>query len=75
MKSFSLRKVSMTIVLSALFLLPIGCNSYDQLGETTAEGHRRHDRVHRINQDEFMADIDTFLLTDKPSKLTDKRIP
>jgi len=75
MKSSSVRNVILTIVLTALFLLPIGCSSYEQPGETAAEGRRRHQRVDRINQGELMADIDSFLLTDEPSKLTDKRIP
>jgi len=75
MKSFSLRKAIVTVVLTALFLLPSGCSSYDQLGETAAEGERRHQRAGRINQSELMADIDTFFLSDKPSKLTDMRIP
>lgn len=75
MKSVSLRKVIMAVVLTALFLLPIGCSSYEQPGETAAEGRRRHLRNERINQGELMADIDTFMLTDKPSKLSDKRIP
>lgn len=75
MKSVSLHKVIMTIVLTALFLLPIGCSSYEQPGETAAEGKRRHLRNERINQGELMADIDKFFLTDQPSKLSDKRIP
>ena len=29
----------------------------------------------RINQGELMADIDKSMLTDKPSKLSDKRMP
>jgi len=49
--------------------------SYDQLGETKAEGHRRHKRALRINRQEFMADLDALMLLDKPSRLTDKRIP
>ena len=52
-----------------------GCSSYEQLGETQAEGHRRHLRNLRVNQQELMADIDKVILLDKPSKLTDKRIP
>lgn len=75
MKSVSLRKVVLTVILTALFLLPCGCSSYEQPGETAAEGSRRHLRNERINQGELMADIDTFMLSDKPSKLTDKRIP
>jgi len=75
MKSVSLRKVIMAIILTALLLLPFGCSSYEQPGETAAEGRRRHLRNERINQGELMADIDKFMLTDKPSKLSDKRIP
>jgi len=75
MKSVSLHKVILSIVLTALFLLPFGCSSYEQPGETAAEGRRRHLRNERLQQQELMADIDTFMLTDKPSKLADKRIP
>ena len=46
-----------------------------QPGETTAEGGRRHERVLRLNQQEMMADIDRILLLDRPSELTDLRIP
>jgi len=75
MKSVSLHKVILSVVLAALFLLPCGCSSYEQPGETAAEGRRRHLRNERIHQQELMADVDTFMLTDKPSKLTDKRMP
>ena len=49
--------------------------AHAQLGETEAEGRRRHIRAARINQQELMEDIDRALLLDKPSKLTGKRIP
>jgi hypothetical protein len=49
--------------------------AHAQLGETEAEGHRRHLRNERINQQELMSDIDMVLLFNEPSKLTDKRIP
>lgn len=75
MKSVSVCKVILVVVLCALFLVPLGCKSYDQLGETAAEGHRRHKRTLRINRQEMMADLDALMLLDKPSKLTDKRIP
>ncbi len=75
MKSVSVCKVILVVVLCALFLMPLGCISSNQLGETTAEGHRRHKRTLRINNQEMMSDLDTFMLLDKPSKLTDKRIP
>ncbi len=75
MKSVSVCKVILVVVLCALFLVPLGCRSYDQLGETAAEGHRRHKRALRINRQEMMQDFDMLMLLDKPSKLTDKRIP
>ena len=52
-----------------------GCSSYEQLGETAAERRARHVRTLRINRQEMVGDIDRALLLDKPSKLTDKRIP
>jgi len=75
MKSVSAWKVIQVVILCALFLVPLGCRSYDQLGETAAEGHRRHKRTLRINRQEMMKDLDALMLIDKPSKLTDKRIP
>ena len=74
MKSFSVCKVILTVILCVLFFLPFGC-AWDQMGETTAEGSRRHKRMLRINRQEMLADIDRALLLDKPSKLTDKRVP
>ena len=76
MKSISalVCKVLLVVVLGVFVVLPSGCST-TQLGETAAEGQRRHDRAMRINQSEFWADIDMFLLLDEPSRLTDKRIP
>jgi len=68
-------KVMLGIILCALVVLPCSCAFFEQPGETVAEGHRRHLRNLRINQQEMMQDIDKVLLLDKPSKLTDKRIP
>lgn len=67
-------KLVLTVILLVLVFMPFGCKS-PQLGETAAEGDRRHKRVVRINKQEMMSDIDTALLLDKPSKLADKRIP
>ncbi len=75
MKSISAWKVIQVVILCALFLVPLGCRSYDQMGETAAAGHRRHKRVLRLNNQGMMEDLDSFMLLDKPSKLTDKRIP
>jgi len=75
MKSISAWKVIQVVILCALFLVPLGCRSYDQMGETAAEGRRRHQRVLRLNRQGIMADLDSVMLLDKPSRLTDKRIP
>jgi hypothetical protein len=74
MKSVSICKVILLNILLVLVFMPLGC-SVSQPGETAAEGHRRHQRIARINQQELMADIDAVLMLDKPSRLTDKRIP
>lgn len=69
-KTFVLAVVG--IVLYTLTFWLSGCS---QPGETRAEGRRRHLRTLRINQQEMTQDVDKVLLTDQPSKLTDKRIP
>ena len=70
----NISKAILVILLSIIMLLPYGCSS-KQMGETVAEGHRRHRRNLRLNQQEMMEDIDMFLLLDEPSRLTDNRIP
>ena len=72
--SVSVCKVILPVILLVLVFVPFGCSS-SQPGETSAEGHRRHLRMARINQQEMMADIDAVLMLDEPSRLTDKRIP
>ena len=71
---FFVCKVILLVYFCALVFLPFGCSS-QQPGETVAEGQRRHQRNLRINQQEMMSDIDRFLLLDRPSRLTDKRVP
>ena len=73
--SFFVFKVILTVIVFVFVLLPCGFSSYEQMGETAAEGRRRHIRNSRLNQQQLMADLDRFWLLDKPSKLTDKRIP
>jgi hypothetical protein len=68
-------KAVLNIVLCTFFFLPCGCSFWGQPGETAAEARRRHDRVARINHQQMMADIDKVLVLDRPSRLTDKRIP
>jgi hypothetical protein len=70
--SVSVCKVILTVFFCAAVLWFVGCA---QPGETTAEGHRRHLRKLRIDNQQMMEDIDTVMLTDQPSKLSDKRLP
>ena len=75
MKRVSAWKVIQVVILCALFLVPLGCRSYAQMGETSAEGHRRHKRILRLNNQGMMEDLGTFMLFDRPSRLTDRRMP
>ena len=59
---------------ASLIFCSFGC-SVKQPGETLAEGHRRHIRNMRVNQQELIQDVDTTLLLDEPSELTDKHVP
>ncbi len=68
------RKVILVIFLSVLFLMPFGC-SLEQLGESPAEGNRRHIRILRLYQPELVTDIDQALFFDRPNRLTERRIP
>lgn len=53
-----------------------GCNGgVAQPGETPSEVNRRHAHVLNTHNQQLMADIDTFLLIDRPSKLGDLRVP
>jgi hypothetical protein len=65
----------LVVILLSLVVLSTGCGFFNQPGKTPAEVNRDHARMLRINQQEMMADIDKVLLVDKPSKLTDKRLP
>jgi len=62
-------------LLCALVFSLGGCALFEQGGETANKGHRRHLRNLTINQQSLISDIDRALLIDKPSALTDKRIP
>jgi len=68
------RKVILVIFLSVLFLMPLGC-SMEQLGESAAEGNRRHVRILRLSKPELVTDIDQVLFLDRPNRLTERRIP
>jgi len=66
---------ALTFIFCTLALWLSGCRSYEQMGETAAEGQRRHIRNAQLNRQQMMEDIDNLMLYDKPSKLSDKRIP
>jgi hypothetical protein len=44
-------------------------------GETEAEVRRRHERASRLNDQMRRSDIDMALMRDRPSMLTDRRLP
>lgn len=68
----SLRVLALALMLCVMTLLSVGCAG---MGETRAEARRRHSRVLRLNTGQLGSDIDMVLLLDKPSMLTDKRLP
>lgn len=70
-----LRVLTGVFVSCVLALVTSGCKSWGCPGETAAETSRRHERVLRLNQQGMLADIDKALMLDRPSNLTDKRIP
>jgi hypothetical protein len=73
-KGFRLSLFTFAMGLYLCALLLAGCST-QQPGETAAEVRRDHRRVMRLNTQMMMSDIDKFLLLDKPSMLTDRRIP
>ena len=48
---------------------------YSQMGETEAEGDRRHRRNMRLNRQAMMEDIDAFFHMDESSRMTERTIP
>ena len=69
----ALRVFALAALLCVVVLFT-GC-SWNQPGETVAEGNRRHKRVMRLNNEAMMSDVDRILQLDQPSKLTDFRVP
>ena len=62
------------VALCLLGMLLSGC-SWQHPGETAKEVNRRQERSLRLNNQMMLSDIDRVLLLDRPSHLTDKRIP
>jgi hypothetical protein len=73
-KGLNLRLLTFAMGLYLCALLLAGCSTR-QPGLTAAEVHRSHKRTMRLNTQMMMSDVDKFLLLDKPSMLTDRRIP
>jgi len=65
----------LVVMLPSLVVLSAGCGFFNQPGKTPAEVNRDQTRALRINQQEMMADVDRTLGVDKPSKLTNRRLP
>ena len=74
MKSISTLTL-LCVIWCSLVLTFSGCGQGAQPGKTKAEVRREHLRNKRIVREQLRQDINTFMLDDKPSKLSDKRIP
>lgn len=72
-RGLSMRTLALAFVLGVMVLWSCGCASYP--GETAAEANRRHKRIVRANSQAMLADVDTVLMLDRPSHLTDRRLP
>jgi hypothetical protein len=68
------RTLALGVVMGALVFVQSGCKA-SQPGLTAAEANRRHKRILRTSTEQMLADIDTVLLMDRPSHLTDRRLP
>jgi hypothetical protein len=66
--------ISLAVLLISLVIALTGC-SMEQMGETTAEGQRRHVRNLRLNRQAMIEDIDAIFLLDQPSRMTERMIP
>jgi hypothetical protein len=73
-RSLGLRFFALAATACLLVTWLMGCNG-SQPGETKAEVSRRHDRNLRLNSQMMKEDIDKTLMLDRPSRLTDKRVP
>jgi hypothetical protein len=67
--------ILLVVMLLSLVVLSTGCGFFNQPGKTAAEVNRDHVRTLRVNQQELISDVDKTLLLDKPSKLTERRLP
>ena len=68
-----INRVILSILLCVIVLGLCGC--WEQMGETAAEGSRRHQRKLRLDGQGLAEDIDMLWLMDAPTKLSERRIP
>ena len=77
-KGSAMKRAIIGMILTALLVsfafALTGCSA-EQMGETTAEGQRRHARVLRLDKQGMNEDLDAFFMLDKPSRLTERTIP
>jgi hypothetical protein len=72
--SLGLRFFALAAAVCVLATWLAGCSGR-QPGETRAEIGRRHDRIMRLDGEMMLSDLDKALLLDRPSRLTDRRLP
>ena len=75
MMALNLRTLVLAVLLGVLVLSTWGCKSWRTPGETSAEARRRRDRIFRANSEEMVSDMEAVLMLDRPSKLSDRRLP
>jgi len=75
MKALNLRTLVLAVILGVLVLSTWGCKSWRTPGETSAEARRRRDRIVRANSEQMVSDMEAVLMLDRPSKLSDRRLP
>lgn len=75
--------VILGVVLCGLLVSVSGCKCFpafwhkgcEQMGESQAQGRRRHIDTARIHRQQLNEEIDEFFMIDEPSRLTEKRLP
>jgi len=67
-------RVTLFVLLVSFALALSGCG-INQMGETAAEGHRRHVRFMRLQRQQLMEDVDTLFMLDKPTRMCERSIP
>jgi hypothetical protein len=63
------------VTLLTLATMSTGCGFFNQQGETAGEVNRDHIRTLRVNNEQMMHDIDRTFFLDKPSSLSEMKLP